>query len=323
MGTASVIEPLETRSFQVRHSSRVAIVGGGLLGTTLALRYRQAGRAVTLFEAAERVERRGHASIASRDKSLLGLLEELDLADQVRWDDVRQPGLRFGALLGGRGQIIETLRDRARAIDVDVRLGTPVLEIESVGPRFFKVNTGGDSGEFDEVVVTVPAPVAAELLSTLPPGERLGLLGVDYVGIMSVSFMLQRPLGERYISRVTRGRDSFVMLDPAALAPADGRRAAVYVSRPVAANNELVGASDREVIEHFARAVPGNANIVSARVVRTPNAFSQRQLPSFTSSISGLSIVNAAHMGGGRHHLERTTALATSVFRTLCAEPIS
>jgi hypothetical protein len=54
-----------------------------------------------------------------------------------------------------------------------------------------------------------------------------------------------------------------------------------------------------------------------------PHAFAQGQLPSFTSSIPGLSIVNAAHMGGGRHHLERTAALATNVFRTLCAERIS
>ncbi len=317
-----MIESLgEARSFQTRHGARIAIVGGGLLGTTLALRYRQAGRIVTIFEQAERVDRRGHSSIASRDRFLLSLLDELDLARRVRWDASFAPGLRFGDLVGGRAQIVETLRDRARAIDVDVRMGTPVRDVSALAPGFL-VNTGSETGEFDEVVLTVPSPVASALLPVLPDGERRTLLGVHYVGIINVSFVLTRRPGERYISHVTRGRDNFAVLNPAALSPLDDRRSVVYVTRPLAAGDELFRADDRSVIEHFARALPGNANILSARVVRIPHAFAQRRLASFTSSIAGLSIVNAAHMNGGRHHLERTAALATKVFRTLCAERI-
>jgi protoporphyrinogen oxidase len=322
MGTASVIESLgEARSFQTRHGYRIAIVGGGLLGTTLALRYRQAGRIVTVYEAADRVERRGHGSIASRDRFLLGLLDELGLASRVRWDAPRQPGVRFGDLAGGRARIVETLRDRARSIDVDVRVSTPVREISPLGPGF-AVNTGSDTGEFDEVVLTVPAPVASALLPSLPDGERLALLGVEYVGIINVSFALARRPEERYIYHATRGRDTFAVLNPGALSPLGERRAVVYVTRPLVTNDELFYADDRHVIEHFARALPGDANILTARVIRTPHAFARRRLASFTSSVPGLSIVNAAHLAGGRHHLERTAALATAVFRTLCAERI-
>lgn len=322
MGTASVIESLgEARSFQTRHGLRVAIVGGGLLGTTLALRYRQAGRIVTVFEAADRIERRGHASVASRDRSLLTLLDELDLTSRVQWDGSRQPGNRFGALVGGRGQIVETLLDRARALDVDVRMGTPVHEIFADGTGF-AVNTGGEVGEFDQVILTVPSPVASRLVPVLPDRERLNLLGVGYIGIISVSFVLNRPPGERYVSHVTRGRDNFAVLSPSSLAVTDDCRSVVYVSRPLASHDQLFDAPDRDVIEHFARALPGNVSISRARVVRTPHAFAQQRLETFSSSIPGLSIVNAAHMGGGRHHLERTAALANTVFRTLCAERI-
>ena len=52
----------------------------------------------------------------------------------------------------------------------------------------------------------------------------------------------------------------------------------------------------------------------SARVIRMPHAFARRRLASFNSSVPGLSIVTAAHMGGGRHHLERTAALAIDAF---------
>jgi protoporphyrinogen oxidase len=293
-----------------------------MLGTLLALRYRQAGRLVTVFEATDRIERRGHASIASRDRGLLSLLDELELADAVRWDGFRGPGVRFGLLEGGRGRIIEALRDRARALDVDFRLGTPVHSV-STDMSGFGVDSGSEIGEFDEVVLTVPSPVASGILSVLPDHERLELLDVDYVGMIDVSFVVKKPLGGRYLSQIVRGRDRFALVDPSAvMAPPDGN-AVVHVTRPVATNAEFFATDDRAVIEDFARALPGTAEIVRARVMRSPYAFARRSLPRFTTSIPGFSIVNAAHMGGGHHYSERTAALATTVFRTLCAEPIS
>ncbi len=310
-----------SRSFETRYGSRVAIVGGGMLGTTLALRYRQAGRSVTLFEAAERLERRGHASVSSRDRSLVTMLTELDLARSVRWEPSPSFGLRFGALAGGRARIVETLRDRARALDVDVQLATPVREIITDGTGF-TVRTDSDTVEFDQVVLTVPSPVASQLMPALPDRERLALLDVSYVGIMAVSFVLQGATRERYISRVVRGTDQFTVLNPAALHRPDDGRHVIYVSRPLDSHDLRFDLDDRHVIEDFARAVPGKAHIEGARVMRMHHAFAENRLPLFTSSVSGLSIVNAAHMGSGRHHLERTAALATSAFRTLCAERI-
>lgn len=310
------------RSFETRYGSRVAIVGGGMLGTTLSLRYRQAGRVVTLFDAAERSERRGHVAIASTDRHLLNLINELDLSSYLRWSDLPALGKRFGALAGGRAQIIESLRQRARAIDVDIRLGTTVSEIRP-GHAGFTVHSGAEIGEFDQVILAVPGPVASELIPALPDHERTSLARVRYIGIVTVSFVLKRRSAARYLSRVERGGVAFTIVDPAALEPTGDSRSAMYVSRPLPDTHELFRADDRQVIEHFARALPGNSHIVSARVIRAPNVFAQSRLSSLTSSIAGLSIINAAHMGNGRNHLDRTAALAMNAFRTLCAERIS
>ena len=312
----------DARSFETRFGTRVAIVGGGMLGTTLSLRYRQAGRIVTLFDAAERTERRGHAAIASTDRHLLNLINELDLADDVRWGDSPSFGIRFGALAGGRARIIESLRERARAIDVDVRLATPVQEIRADSSGF-TVYSGAETGEFNQVILAVPAAVAAELAPGLSEPEHGLLCAVDYVGIVTVSFVLERRTGGRYISRIDRGGDFFTVLDPSALDVKGDSRVVVYVSRPLSRSHDLFAAGDRQVIEHFARALPGKAHIVSARVIRSPHAFARNRLASFTSSIPGLSIVHAGHMANGRNHLDRTAALAMNVFRTLCTERIS
>ena len=78
--------------------SRFGIVGGGMLGLAVAHRLRQAGQDVTLFEGAPQVgglasawslgsvlwDRFYHV-ISPRDQSLMALLGELGLTDEVEW----------------------------------------------------------------------------------------------------------------------------------------------------------------------------------------------------------------------------------------------
>jgi len=79
-----------------------AIIGGGMLGLTLALRLARAGHAVTVFEAAPTLgglasawriggvtwDRFYHV-IAPDDDALVALLEELGLAGEIRWSETR------------------------------------------------------------------------------------------------------------------------------------------------------------------------------------------------------------------------------------------
>jgi protoporphyrinogen oxidase len=80
---------------------RVAVVGGGVLGTVLSLRLAQAGADVTLLERGEtlgglagamdfdghRVDRFYHVVVPS-DERMLALADELGLSDQVRFSPV-------------------------------------------------------------------------------------------------------------------------------------------------------------------------------------------------------------------------------------------
>src|SRR5438045_9299574 len=76
----------------------VGIVGGGLLGLTLALRLAQRGKRVTILEAADHVggladawqigdikwDRHYHVTLLS-DRHLRGILKELGLDEQMCW----------------------------------------------------------------------------------------------------------------------------------------------------------------------------------------------------------------------------------------------
>jgi protoporphyrinogen oxidase len=80
---------------------RIGIVGGGVLGTTLALRLQQAGAAVTLLErgpslgglagafdfGGHRIDRFYHVIVPS-DERMLALVDELDLRDELSFSPV-------------------------------------------------------------------------------------------------------------------------------------------------------------------------------------------------------------------------------------------
>ena len=83
-------------------STSVCIVGGGMLGLTLARRMAQCGHAVTLFEAAPQLgglastwelgnvtwDRHYHVTLLS-DAHLRRLLGELELDSEMRWVETR------------------------------------------------------------------------------------------------------------------------------------------------------------------------------------------------------------------------------------------
>lgn len=102
--------------------ARWGIVGGGMLGLTLALRLRQQGKHVTLLEAAPQLgglasawslgdvvwDRHYHVTLRS-DRHLRALLAELDLEREIAWVDTRT-GVFDGTRLHSVSSALELLR---------------------------------------------------------------------------------------------------------------------------------------------------------------------------------------------------------------------
>ena len=115
------------------------IVGGGMLGMTLALRLAQQGKRVTLIEAAPQLgglasawqlgdlvwDRHYHVTLLS-DSRLRKLLAELDLDREIEWAETRT-GVFAGGRLYSVSNTLEMLRFPVlRLIDI-VRLGVTIL----------------------------------------------------------------------------------------------------------------------------------------------------------------------------------------------------
>lgn len=123
---------------------RWGVVGGGMLGLTLALRLAQQGHRVTLFEAADRLggvadawhlggvrwDRHYHV-ICLSDSVLCGLLGELGLEDSIEWVETRT-GFYGGGRLVSISSNLDILRNLPLSLWNKARLGAAMTYIGQI-----------------------------------------------------------------------------------------------------------------------------------------------------------------------------------------------
>jgi protoporphyrinogen oxidase len=123
---------------------RWAVVGGGILGMTLAHRLARAGHGVTLFEAADRLgglaaaweldgvvwDRHYHVTLLS-DLHLRALWAELGLASELRWAETRT-GFYSGGHLHSMSNSLEFLRFPPLNLWNKARLAATILHASRV-----------------------------------------------------------------------------------------------------------------------------------------------------------------------------------------------
>jgi protoporphyrinogen oxidase len=122
-----------------QHPQTWAVVGGGILGMTLALRLRERGESVTLFEAAPEMggvaaawqigdivwDKHYHVTLLS-DSHLRALLDDLGLTDRIRWVETKT-GVFSEDGLFSVSNTIEFLRFPGLSFLAKARLGWTIL----------------------------------------------------------------------------------------------------------------------------------------------------------------------------------------------------
>lgn len=432
--------------------SRVGIVGGGLLGMTLALRYAQCGRDVTIVEAGPTLgglampwelgditwDRHYHVTLQS-DTQLLSILEELGLRDQMRftttstgfytggryhdfsgvldfirfkplsqvakarlglailyassirdgrrlesitarkwltdlcgestYKNIWEPLLRakigdyapkvsaafiwaiisrlygarrsgekrelFGYVDGGYARILSAFETKLRNLGVEILIAAPVHSVKRRAGGGLTVALADRSLEFEEVIVTAPAPVAAQLCQDLDATELQRLEQVRYQGIVCASLLLKETFSDYYVTNITDTWVPFTsIINMASVVDRKnfGGHALVYLPKYVSPDDEIFRLSDDEIEERFIRAIVkmhptfDRSTILASRVSRVKHVFPittlnySENIPAMTTSVPGLSIVNAAQIVNGTLNANQTVDLANRAFRTLCQE---
>jgi protoporphyrinogen oxidase len=251
----------------------------------------------------------------------------------------RRSGLKkemFGYVPGGYARILEVFGRQLAETGVEVLLRTRVAKISPNAGEHVKVSTEEDDLEFDRVVLTVPPPLAARLVTGLPDRERASLEDVEYQGIICASLLLKRPLGGYYVTNITDPGFPFTaVIEMTALVDRAhfGGRSLVYLPKYLAADSPELEAPDAEWQERLVaglhRMYPSLADddVVAFQVSRQRYVFAlptvgySEQLPPRRCSVPGLYFVNSAQIVNGTLNVNETIRLAEEALPDLLCEP--
>jgi protoporphyrinogen oxidase len=258
----------------------------------------------------------------------------------VRLYAARRAGLgaeRFGYVPGGYARVIAKLEDALARAGVTTHVATPVARVTRAGERDSRLTvefaeSSRPAEEFDRVVLTVPAPLAARLCPELSADERDRLSTKTYGGIVCASVLLDEPLGPYYVTNLTDDWVPFTgVIDMANVVDRSAWNggALVYLPKYVKPDDPLFDESDEAIEASFLGALermyPGFSRdrVRAFRISRVRHVFPiatlgySRSLPGIETTIPGLYTINSAHIVNGTLNVNETLALVDRGLRAI------
>jgi protoporphyrinogen oxidase len=248
----------------------------------------------------------------------------------------RRTGLKremFGYVKGGYANVLSAFAQHLTEAGVMLHGGLRVERIARQDDGVFIECADGNSGLFDRVGVTTPAPVAAQVCAGLSEDEQERLARIRYQGIVCASVLLKKPLAGYYVTNITdSGLPFTAVIEMSALVNPEqlGGHHLVYLPKYVAPDDPLFQRPDRVIEEQFLagleRMYPHfqRADVEAFRVSRVKHVLAiatlnySKNLPPMVTSVPGLYIVNSAHIVNGTLNVNETVQLANRAARELC-----
>jgi protoporphyrinogen oxidase len=257
----------------------------------------------------------------------------------VRLYAARRAGLgaeRFGYLPGGYARLLATMQAKLESAGVILRANAPVASVEAAGSGATTVHLAdGEQQQFERVVVTAAAPIAARMVPGLSSDERERLTSKLYGGIVCASLLLDEPLGPYYVSNLTDEWVPFsAVIDMSSVvdrAQWNGQ-ALVYLPKYVKPSDPLFDESDESIEASFLAALErmypnfSRSRVRAFRVSRVRAVFPiatlgySRMLPPIATSLPGVYLLNSAHIVNGTLNVNETVALVELGLAAIDAE---
>ena len=123
----------------------------------------------------------------------------------------RRSGMKremFGYVNGGYDKVLSTFGAKLLSEGVKISTQSSVSQIKknSASSQWevsYKAPSSEATVNFDQVVVTVPSPAIATMVSGLHADELRRLKQTEYLGVVCTSLLLERPLGGYYVTNIT------------------------------------------------------------------------------------------------------------------------
>jgi protoporphyrinogen oxidase len=248
----------------------------------------------------------------------------------------RRSGLKkelFGFVPGGYKIVIKAFKQTLISEGTVIKTSCAVKEIKLSSNNKPSLAFFNDKAEeFDEVIVTLPSPLAAKLCFPLSPREKERLNNVEYLSVICVALLLDNSISNFYVTNIT---DSWVpftgVIEMTALVDKKylGGNTLVYLPKYLVPMDPLYDKSDDHVkeyfLDNFKRMYPAisNHNIKFVGVARAKHVITIAKLsysdilPGVKTSIPGLYIINTSHIKDGTLNVNETIRVAENKLKEI------
>lgn len=239
----------------------------------------------------------------------------------------RRSGLKkemFGYVPGGYKKVIEEFKRKLLSEGVVIKTNCAATKIESNGmPSVYFQD--GTFQQFDEVIVTLPSSLAAKLCKQLTEKEIQRLNDVEYLGVICLAVLLDKPISPFYVTNITDSRFPFTgVIEMSSLVDKKYLKgnSLVYLPKYVTSDDPLFNKPDNEIrdyfLDNFKKMYPWLAddNIKFAGVARAKHVITVAKLnysdilPGIKTSVPGVSIINTSHIKDGTLNVNETVRVA-------------
>jgi protoporphyrinogen oxidase len=265
--------------------------------------------------------------------------EHRDVAASFLWATFRRlDGARrgverreqMGYVRGGYATTIEGLDEALRSAGVELVLDAPVSALDHRDGSVL-VTTQSGTRAFDDVVVTLAAPLAAGLVEHLDHGAASSLRSVRTMGVVCASAVFARPVSAHYLTYLAAPTPLTAVVDMSALVDAVelADRGLVYLPRYVPSDDPLFERSDDDLRDEWLGALGAicpdleTNELVAFAVARARHVFAvpgvgySDRVPPLTIEGHRIHLVGSAHLVHATLNVDETVALGTWAAREL------
>ena len=241
-------------------------------------------------------------------------------------NNVQAPPRKFGYLRCGYAGVVAQIVRALGGMGARIRCGAPVRLVSAAASGMLAVHTDDAVHVYDRVIVTAPPAAAAHLCAPLSDEERDRLRAITYQGVVCASVMLDRPLGNAYITNIAdEGVPFSSVIETSVLCGTDpfGGRHLVYLPRYCGTQDPFFTAGDAAIREQIVAALMrlyphfNEGWIRALRISRIPSVFALPTLeyfgrvPGFSTTRRGLYLATSAQIVNGTLNVNEALGLAS------------
>ena len=250
----------------------------------------------------------------------------------------RRSGLKkemFGYVPGGYKIVVEAFKQKLLAEGIDVRTRYIANEIKAAPGNKAQVSfTDGMIEEFDKVISTLPSGLSAKICNGLSEKEIQKLNDINYLGVICVAVLLDKPVSDFYVTNITDAWVPFTgVIEMSALVDKKyfGNNHLIYLPKYVSPIDPLFNYSDEEIkkffISNFKKMYPWltDDNLKFVGVARARHVITvltknySANLPQVATSIPNVFIVNTSYILDGTLNVNETIRVAETKLKEIVA----